>query len=768
MIPSKTDELALKLKEAFALEAQEQIKRVCRILLELENQPEGTEQQQLIEQCFRELHNIKGSARAVDFGSIEAICHPMEDLLLLMKKKQLAPSQELLDLLVSSICVVEQLLRCGEKDRNTPVCDSAREPLLAFYERAQPEGPEQAAKTPQPSAASARENVPQSNVDEFESVRVPGAKLDQLMQQVEEMLAVKAMSKQQFVAISEMRLDLDDWSQSWFNNNSDLKTARFVLEKIKAEAGRSLQEQQALCRLLETIDLNSDKLKKLISDTSKIASLSDDFAHSTASAIGALSEEARRLLLMPCSSAFDGFPVLVRQLARELGKDIEFSFSGGNIEIDKRILAELKDSLVHILRNAIDHGIETPQKRLEAGKNSRAKLSLVIEHRDGKQVELRISDDGCGVDPDRVSVNAIKAGIANAEDLSKMSRQDICMLIFSSSLSTSTVITEISGRGIGLAIVHEKIRTLGGRIRLDTSCKEGTTFTITVPVSVATARGVLVKVASETYVVPTKAIEKAIRVTPADVSPVDGFYTILSGDNVVPICRLDRVLGLQRTENASSQLLHVLILGSETGRLACIVDEVKEEQEVLVKSLGALLPRVPYITGVTVLGEGKLVPILNVSDLLANARLHTRVFAEGVIAEGAGEALARVQPIPSSNKRVLVVDDTMTARILLRNILESSGFLTTTAHDGEAAFELLQKEPFDLVVTDIEMPNMNGFELTKKIRRDERLATLPVIIVTSLTTAEDRERGVAAGANAYFVKSSFDQSNLMEVVKTFI
>jgi two-component system, chemotaxis family, sensor kinase CheA len=312
-----------------------------------------------------------------------------------------------------------------------------------------------------------------------------------------------------------------------------------------------------------------------------------------------------------------------------------------------------------------------------------------------------------------------------------------------------------------MAIVKEKLVNLGGRVTIETESGVGTTIRLVLPVTVATFRGILIRVGGHILVVPTTNMERVLRMRRSDVRTVEGRETIVLSGEVIPVLHLEGLLELPRLQAADekSDFVMVIILSNVSCRIAFVVDDVLEEQEVLVKSLGKPLKHVRNEGGVTVLGSGKAAPILNVNDLIKSSRHIDAMQLKASVVKGESKHQA---------KRVLVVDDVITARMLMKNILESAGYSVKTANDGIEAITALKQEHFDLVLADIEMPNMNGWELTKQIRQDKKLGDMPVIVVTSLASREDRERGVSVGANAYFVKSSFDQTNLLEVIQKLI
>jgi two-component system chemotaxis sensor kinase CheA len=444
------------------------------------------------------------------------------------------------------------------------------------------------------------------------------------------------------------------------------------------------------------------------------------------------------------------------------------SIQGAEIEIDKRILEELKDPLIHLVRNCVDHGIKKPEERTQEGKPPCGTIRLNFVAKDNRRMEISVSDDGTGVDLDKVRAAATKLGLLPADVAKLADPEETLRLIFHSGISTSPIITDISGRGLGLAIVREKVEKLGGAVSVESKKDVGTTFRLVLPMTLATFRGVLVRVGEYLFVLPAINVERVLRVREEEIKTVENHETIRLDGQILSMSRLRDTLELPARKNGSASnnipglkeasAMPVIILNSAEKRMAFLVDEVMQEQEVLVKGLGAQLKRVRNIAGATVLGTGKVVPVLSVQDLMKSA----------VRSASAARKEAVAGTVPARKARILVAEDSITSRSLLKNILETAGYQVATAVDGTDALTQIRSGEFDLVVSDVDMPRMNGFELTAKIRADKKLGDLPVVLVTALESREDKERGIEAGANAYIVKSSFDQSNLLGVVRKLI
>jgi two-component system chemotaxis sensor kinase CheA len=411
------------------------------------------------------------------------------------------------------------------------------------------------------------------------------------------------------------------------------------------------------------------------------------------------------------------------------------------------------------VRNSLDHGIETPAARAAAGKNRRGTLRIAAVPLDGSNVELIVEDDGVGIDVDRVRAVALKSGRISEDRAKALTDPEALSLIFESGLSTSPMITEISGHGLGLAIVREKVEMLDGAVQVSSKAGGGTVFRLIVPVTRARFRGLVIRANGQLYVLPTKHVSRVLRVRREEIKTVENRPVVRVGAETLPIADLPETLGARvEAKDAAAAYLVLVIVTTGAYRVAFRVDEALSEDEVLVKPLGQPLKRVKHISGATVLGSGAVAPILHAADLIATA----------LDQDTLPIALAPPRAEAQKKRAVLVAEDSITSRTLLKSVLESAGFRVETAVDGVEAFSKLRGGDFAAVVSDVDMPRLNGFGLTAKIRADRRLGAIPVVLVTSLDKPEDREHGIDAGASAYLVKSSFDQSNLLEVLERLL
>ncbi|GAB6038903.1 hypothetical protein JCM15519_34620 [Fundidesulfovibrio butyratiphilus] len=600
---------------------------------------------------------------------------------------------------------------------------------------------------------------PANDAGQQETVRVRVERLGSLLVRGEELLSVKQALWQRIADMEEIDAKLSRWEKDSQRAVARSRALRASRQRQDADPERDWEKAQ---RLFEHLDLGLSRVKTLRQSLEGLGqALRGDFK-SASQLTEELLDQTKETLMFPFGSITAIFPKMVRDIARELGKDVRFTLSGENVEMDRRILEELKAPLIHLLRNALDHGLEPPADRKRLGKPAQGLVSLSVHESGAGKVEVVVADDGRGVNIAKLASVGVRSGLISPEEAQNPGPDTLLRLIFSSGLSTSPIITDLSGRGVGMAIVEENVRKLGGSVGLETEEGQGTAFSLRIPVKLATFRGVLVRAETRRFVLPTVNVERVLLANPADVGTVGNASAITVGTKSLSLVWLGDALGLPRTRKAApGAWLHVVLAASGETRMAFAVDEVDGEQEVLFKRLGGQLAGLANIAGATILGSGEIVPILNVADLMKSALASGSGRLAGPSPELAGEAGPR-------NKSILVVEDSITSRMLLKGILEAAGYQVLTAVDGLDGLTTLKTEDVDMVITDVEMPRMDGFALTRSVRETPKLAELPVVLVTARGSREDRERGVEVGANAYIVKSGFDQSNLLQVIQKML
>ena len=770
-MPTQEEEFFKRLRATFNVEAEEHLQAIASGLLEMEKSPQPARQQVVIESVYREAHSLKGAARAVSLSDVEAICQALESVLAAWKQQRINASPETFDTLHRAVDAIRSVLALPEAGQSTFDTRQRSELIqrlsrleanAPFTGRAQLEGAEAGRpESPSSQAPSLGPPVaPERSVLVGETVRISTATLDARLLQAEEMLAVKMTAAQRAADLRGVTALFEPWRKAWAKvfpavSAGGQRRARRANSEVKGGPSHESAE------LMEFLDWNSEYMISLENRLISLARQADQDRQSVGRLVDNLLEDSKRLLMLPFSTLANQFPKLVRDLARDQGKETELEVRGGEIEIDKRVLEEMKDVFIHILRNCVDHGVEGPDQRARSDKPRRATINIAAAQVNGNKVEILVSDDGAGVDLEKLKESAVRRGIVAEAEARALGEAETLALMYHSEVSTSQIITEISGRGLGMAIVRAKVEKLGGQVSIESQRGVGTTLRMVLPLTLARFRGVLVEVAGGVFVVPTANVERVLRVSPLEIRTVENRETILLHGRALSLARLDDVLELPaKTKYAGdSRPLPLVVLRSAEQRIAFAVDDVLHEEEVLVKPLKRPLVRVRNIVGATVLGSGKAVPILNVADLIKSARRSAAAFAPAAVAD---------KEAKTEKGKVLVVEDSITSRMLLKNILESAGYQVRTAVDGIDAYTALREEAFELVVSDVEMPRMNGFDLTARIRADKRLSELPVVLVTALESREERERGIDAGANAYIVKSDFEQSNLLDTVRRLV
>jgi two-component system chemotaxis sensor kinase CheA len=720
------DEFLQRLRATFRVEAAEHLQDIGTGLLELEKTTAPEQQRQLIETVFRAAHSLKGAARAVNSTETESLCQSLEDLFAAWKRRESLPTPSTLDTAHRAVDGMYQAIAAP-----------------AAVERTGNQAEAASVPSPQPFSVPTGEN---------ETVRITVSALDARLLEAEEMLAVKLAADQRVTDLGTMAGRFEVWRKEW----ARIQPRARALRQARARPGDAAVASD-LQGLTEFFDWNHEYLRALEGKVTALRRTAEQDRLLIGKLVDDLLENSKKLLMLPLATLGGLLSKLVRDLCRDQGKEAELTIRGEEVAIDKRILEQLKDPLVHLLRNSIDHGIETPEQRRRAGKAPRAAITLTVLPVNSTQVEISVSDDGAGVDVEKVKAAAGRRGLVARNTSGPLDESAALALVFETDISTSPMLTRVSGRGLGLAIVREKVEKLGGRVAIESHRGSGTTIRMRLPLTLATFRGVLIESAQRLFILPTAQVDRVTRFKPQDVQTVEGRRTLALNGRAVALVDLAEVLQLPTTARSShsTDATPVLVLGAGEQRVAFAVDAVLDEREVLVKRLTKPLSRVRNIDGATILGSGEVAPILNVPDLLKSART----------AGATPGTPAAAVPSATPAKRILVVEDSITSRMLLKGILESAGYDVKTAVDGIDAFTALRAERFDLVVSDVEMPRMNGFDLTARIRAERTLAEVPVVLVTALESREDREHGIDVGANAYLVKSSLDQSDLLEALR---
>ncbi|MHB9111363.1 MAG: hybrid sensor histidine kinase/response regulator [Thermoleophilia bacterium] len=791
----------------FRAEAEERLRNMGEGLMAIENEP-GNED--LIKKLFREAHTLKGSAGMMGFETIKELSHRSEDILTSVQKGQIKVEKSLIDLLLSTLDQIEQLLPDPESGQSVEAdvadlldrlvkanhgesfstCEEYKRPeLVAEPDASSPESGQLQTDTYQEQSAS-EQVLPEKKPEPSDSgqIQPESAQEPDVSQKEVALRAIPTPAVQKSSATGPVRetkaprdgdptirvnierLDkLLNLMGEILVNQIDSESQVHDLTALQREARELREVFGALVGQAEGLKENADadqiaSLSQHLTQAEEqagviagsIEAAASRFKENTSSRRLALDELQDRTLhvrMLPLSTIFGLYPRVVRDASNSGGKLVRFETSGEDTELDKRILEQVADPLMHIIRNCIDHGIESPEARVAAGKPEQGKLRLSAYQR-GDRVEIEIEDDGAGIDSARIREVALEKGLIGEHD--ELTADDAIELLFRPGFSTSASVTDISGRGVGLDVVKNNIEKLEGFVSVESDIGAGTIFTVSLPVTLAVIKGLLVESNEIRLVIPLVSVQEMVAVPEDEVQSLGAHKGFLMRDSAIPIIDLLDHLGGGHTSRSGGKTQVVVI---ETGnfRLGLEVGKLLGEQEVVIKPLGTFLGKLPNVAGATILGNGEAVLVLNTNELAREVKKGAHVKTQSRIQK-------EVRPVSESRKTVLVVEDSLVVRELQRNILEAAGYLVQTAIDGEDALEYLLKQPADCVVTDIEMPRMNGFDLTSAIRKNRDFKDTPVIMVTSCSSDDDRKRGLDVGANAYVIKGSFDQQNLLNTI----
>ncbi|MFW5771675.1 MAG: hybrid sensor histidine kinase/response regulator [Phototrophicaceae bacterium] len=730
-----------------------------------------------VREMNRVAHSMKGAARAVGISVIETIAHYMEEVFSAAMNSGLRLSPDVCDTMYDSLDLI-QGVASGEQPDETVlatvlasleqmVADSGQHPPAAPADNHNNHTPEPAptvSEQPAPPVPGmltepAPEVVPAIDpaaatvvTRSEESVRVTVAKLDRLMAEVTELFISHMHGEEQQRAVNTLRRQHTRWQREW----RGVRTAYIRLVRRLQDQEQELgSELPILFRFLEFNQRQLSESNRLLAqiaqavaqDNMRLSALADQ-----------LQDEIGGMRLVPFESILGGFQRMVRDLARDTGRAVTLDVAGAAVEIDKAVLELLKDPLMHLLRNAVDHGMESPAERVAAGKPESGRIDIGVEQR-GSEIVLRVRDDGRGIDADSVRRAIVKNRLMSEAEAAALSDDEARSYIFYSGLTTSDAVTSLSGRGLGMDIVRDRVESLRGRVSVQSIVGKGTTVTLNVPVSLTRIRCILLRIGEQQFAVPSAMVIRMDRMDRSQVFTAEGREVLLINQRPAPLASLAAILGIASHTNGDEAHLDVLALQATDRAVAFEVDELYSEQELVLKPLGPELERARYVSGAAVMGTGDIIIVLDANDLVRRAT-GAVLPPRRAIADATAPAERRL--------RVLVVDDSITTRTLEKNILETAGFDVSVAINGVEAWAMLAQNDFDVIISDVEMPKMNGLELTSRIKGSERYQDLPVILLTSLGKPEQREAGLRVGADAYLVKSRFDQSELLQTIQSVV
>ena len=764
--PSQEPDLSgFSMMDLFRMEAEERLATLSEGFIALEADASPT----AIEPLMRAAHSLKGAARVVNLESAVRVAHAMEDVLVAAQKGKVALTSGSVDALLRGVDFLAAVSKVKEAELEAWRTSRAGEiealvAVLTGIEAGEPPAepePEpiatpapSPAPTPAPAADRGREverESPQPSGSRAGAegadrvVRVTAESLTRLMSLAGESLVqtrrfrpflddLLALKRRQ-TGLLELLQDLENRVSAGDAADGDRAVERAVLARARDEAARC---QQKLSTTLDAVE---------------------EFARNGEDVSGRLHHEVLASRMRPLADGVRGFPRLVRDVAREMGKQARFVVVGESTGVDRDILDGLDAPLNHLIRNALDHGVETPDERRAAGKDPSGTIRLEARHTTG-MLQIVLEDDGRGIDVERLRAKVVERGHATEAMAARMSDAELLDFLFLPGFTTKDQVTELSGRGVGLDVVQTMIQAVRGTSRVSTRLGRGTRFTLQLPLTMSIIRALLVEIAGEPFAFPLNRIDRIATIAEEEVLELEGKPHVKVDGQPVGLVEAARVLELEAAARSSGRM--PVVVASDRGhRFAVIVEKFLGERDLRVAPLDPRLGRVPNLDSSSVLEDGWPVLIIDVEDLIRsidNLLEGRRVGRLGAAAKAEAAAERRT-------RHVLVVDDSITVRELERQLLENQGYKVDVAVDGVDGWNAVRTGRYDLVVSDVDMPRMDGIELVALIKNDPRLRAIPVVIVSYKDREEDRIRGLDAGANFYLTKSSFhDQSFLSTVV----
>ncbi len=737
MAPDQRARARKVLIEKFRAVAAERIERLNNAFLALEKAPDDAEAATLV---LREIHSLKGEAKLMGFADINLIAHRTEDLLLYAKARGYRVEQEVADLILKGLDIISLLLN-KEAGGEKPAID-----LSAFLSRAdqamgQPP-PDRPAAVAEPATLPEAPTLSSSREPrEASSLRVETQKLDLLTALVGDLLRSQRQTLDTYTALTRS-------CEAWRKVAQTLQPQ--VRQRLRA-LDLSLPQQD---RALMALDEPLRTLGAIQAEIAALISHALEESYSGGDQLARLEATVKDLRLLPLSSLLLRYPRAVRDLASEQGKKAQTQIVGGEIEIDKHVLDQIEEPLLHLIRNAVDHGLEGPAERRDAGKPEVATLQLSARQV-GTQVEITVFDDGRGLSTKLIRRAALARGLLTQERAPALDSEALFSLLFTPGFTTREAATDLSGRGIGLDVVKSRVEALGGSVRIQSLYGQFTKVILCVPVTVALLRVLVFRVQRGTCAIPSGALRSVLRFDPAQVEPLGSREVYRHDGEVLPLSNLGKLFGLAPAADPAAR--RVIVVEDRGQRLALLTDQVLGEREIVQRPADPFLSEMPLVAGTAVLEYAQPATILNVAALLRLAQRSGHL--------PAGKDLPE-EDLPA--RCVLLVEDSELTRDMLEDILRSMGHNVIEAANGRDALTRIAERRPDLVITDLEMPLMDGFELIQNIRATPGVEDVPIVVLTTRGSRSDKERAAELGADAYLVKSSFQEGILQETLKRFL
>ncbi|RDU73994.1 hybrid sensor histidine kinase/response regulator [Helicobacter anseris] len=745
--------------EDFLIEASELVEQLDQDLIELEHNPKDLE---LLNRIFRVAHTIKGSSSFLGFDILTNLTHNMEDVLNKARKEELVITPSIMDVVLESIDLMKALLQTIQKNKSDidssiditecvqnlqDISNNTFTPTKEKNSKKSTKTKSKAEKTKQPQEETKDVDYSAMSSDEVE------AEIERLLNERQQIDKAKRAQKKTPQTSSPKTPDV-----------KPQKNTKAVEEKTIEQTVRvDVKRLDNLMNLIGELVLGKNRLLRIYSDAEQRYD-GENFLEEFNQVVSSISTVTTDLQLavmktrmLPISKVFNKFPRMIRDLSRELSKDIELNISGEETELDKSIVEEIGDPLVHIIRNSCDHGIEDITTRKSLNKSETGNINLSA-YNEGNHIVIKISDDGKGLDAQYLKQKAIEKQLITQFEAENMSEKEAYSLIFKPGFSTASSITNISGRGVGMDVVKTNIEKLNGIIEIESEKNVGTTLKLKIPLTLAIIQALLVAIQEEYYAIPLSSVLETVRIDPNEIYSIDGRSVLRLRNEVLSLVRLADIFDVKTTFDNSNEV-YVVIVGLAEQKIGIIVDYLIGQEEIVIKSLGYYLKGTPGIAGATVRGDGKITLIVDVPAMMEMAKdVKTNV-------NDAKENSSDIKKSPS-DYRILMIDDSTTDKHLFKKFLEPLGITIIEANNGLEGIELLKnsEKGFDAILVDVEMPKMDGYTFASEVRKYNRFRNLPIIALTSKGEKTDRMRGIESGMTEYITKPC-TQDYLINIVK---
>jgi len=706
------------------------------------NIKEGISVEDDLANLLRALHTLKGTSRILGFKRIEELSHSMESVFIAFREQRIGLSDNAVDLILASLDKLKSsfdVIRQTKKD-NIDIYEYVKNlDLLAANEEytvIKKENENEKAfscekiSIPDEQYVSAVKNdekkqKEQKKENKNESIRISIEKINEIIKSIASLQSLEIYAK--------------SLSQDSVSLNNLIKEYSNIIKKI-------IKNDPALTSGLRKLEKQSERLNSSLKN----------YAIDAGNSIRGAYDNVISLRTLPLSTVFDSYPRFVYELAQETGKKVHLSIDGKENEIDKNIIECLSEVFMHMVRNAIDHGIESPEKRISAGKNETGKLSITCSRESGN-MKIVIADDGRGIDYEKIRQKAVKEGFIAEASASSLSKEELTNFIYQSGFSTSGSVSNISGRGVGMDVVRESVESLKGSVVVESVLGYGTTFTITVPLSIAALMGFPVECGEMKFIIPAAFVETIMLLNHEEIITVVNHPEIKYNDKIIKLYYLSNILEIRKKTVRPDDIIFVVIIRSYEDIAAIAVENISSMRSVILKTMPAFMENLSIYSGIVLNEDYEMVSVLHIPSILKIAK--------------------RIKPIDlkehnldykKSYKSILVADDSKPTREILSDILSAEGYSVDTAANGAQAFKALKTKMYDLVCTDLNMPVMDGFMFIENIKKNEEFSSIPLIVISSKADKEEQQRAFSLGVSRYIIKNSFNNYNLLEAVNDLI